>query len=240
MKTETYLVIIAVLAIFVMGAVLAAAVLYPGGLTGVTGTQNNYITVTAQGFAYGYPSEAVIYLYLNGSGPDSAIATSNASLTLQKLNFSLNKYINENTSEIKTLSYQLSKEHNSSIYEVDEDLEVTIPNIQNVSTVLQNLSSIQNIYVQTVSPTLSDSQKVKLRNLALSDALTNATTQAKVLAQNMTVTTHNITVTSFNVFYPYSLNAAASPSGGIGNKGTLIYSGENQVSETVTVQFSYK
>lgn len=239
MKTETYLVIIAVLAIFVMGAVLATAILYPGGVIGNPGSQSNYITVTAQGFAYGYPSEAVVYLYLNGSGPNSAIATSNATLTLQRLNFSLNRYINENTSQIKTLSYQLYKQHNSSAYEVEEDLQVTIPNIQNVSAVLQNLSSINNMYIQTVSPTLSDSQKTKLRNLALSDALANATTQAKVLAQNMTVTTHNITVTSFNVFYPYSLDATAS-AGGIGDKNTLIYSGENQVSETVTVQFSYK
>lgn len=241
MKTETYLLIIAVLAIFVMGAILATAVLYPGGLVATPGGQNNNIYVTAEGFAYGYPSQAVLYLYLSGSGPSSAIATSNASLTLQRLNYSLNSYINGNTTRIKTLAYQLYKQHNSSVYEVQESIEVTLPNIDNLSTAIQNLSSVGNVYVQQVSPVLSPSQQTALRNQALSSALANATAQAQVLAQNATVTVHNITVTSFGV-YPFGngLLAAASPSGGISNQGTLFYQGQNQVTESITAQFSYK
>lgn len=235
MKTETYLLIIAILAILVMGAVLATAVLYPNGVASLGG-RSNYITVSAQGFAYGYPTQAILYLSLNGSGPTASIATTNASLTLQRLNYSVKGYVNGNLSLIKTLSYSLFKVRNSTQYEVVESLKVTIPNINNASAALGNLSSINNVYVNSVSPVLSNSQIKAMIGEALSDALANATAQAKVLANNATVTTHNISVSSYYVFPSFN-SGAALPSGA---QASLFYSGQNQVSESITASFSYK
>ncbi len=236
MKTETYLVVIAALAILVMGAALAMEAVYQHGTAGST-TQPVYITVSAQGFSYGSPTQALLYLSLNGSGPTPTIATSNASLTVQKLNYSILRFMDGNASMMKTLSYSLFKEANSSQYEVVERLRAKIPDIENASAAIDAISAFGNVYIDSVSAVLSDSQISVMRNHALADALSNATSQARALAGNATVRVRNITVNSYSVF-PYAFSGstgieAKSPAG-------MIYAGQDQVSESITVTFAQR
>ena len=233
MRTETYLAIITVLAIFVMGGILAAAVLYPQGIG--RGVQQNYITVSAKGFAYGYPSQSSLYLTVNGTGPTAGLATMNASLAVQELNATMQKYIGGNSSMIKTMSYSLSKVHNSSAYEVVEGMRITLPDINSTGSALASAASVENVYVNAVVPALSKAQSKALVGEALSDALYNATSQAEVLARNATVSVHNVTVNSYYVF-PYALAGAAYATNG---GSSQFYSGQNQVAESITVTFTY-
>lgn len=239
MKPETYMVLITLFSILIMGAIVVLAVSRPPSLFGA-GPGQGTITVSAEGFAYGYPQQAYIYVSLNGSGQTASIASANASLALQRLNFSVERYLGGNLSRIKTTSYQLYKIHNSSAYEVYENLQLLIPNIDNLSYALANVSGISNVYVNSVSPVLSDYQIGGMRSQALAAALQNATSQAEILAHNASITQHNITVDSYTVMpLVYSAYGSAyqapSPS-----QGLVYYTGRNEVSESITASFSYK
>ena len=233
MKTEKPFAIVAIIALAITGVVLVTAVLYPQGVA--SANRVNYIMVSASGFASSRPSQAVVSLTINGSGATTAIATTNISVTLNALNSSLEKYVNGNTTLIKTLSYSLYKVYNESVYTAVESLQVKIPNIQNVSPLLGEISLVPNVYVSDVSATLSDLQVTLLRNLALQNALANATAQAQALAGNKILTMHNITVNSYYV-YPYSMGASAALKSDV---TPAFFGGENKVAESITTSFSY-
>lgn len=239
MKPETYMVLITLFSILVMGTIVVLAVARPSGIFGA-GVGQGTITVSAEGFAYGYPQQAYIYVSLNGSGQTASIAATNASLTLQRLNFSVERYLGGNLSRIKTTSYQLYRVHNSSAYEVYENLQLLIPNVDNLSYALANVSGISNVYVSSVSPVLSDYQISNMRSQALAAALENATSQASILAHNASVTQHNITVDSYTIMpLAYTAYGSSSPLPSP-EQGLVYYTGRNEVSESITATFSYK
>jgi uncharacterized protein YggE len=233
MKTEKLFATVTIIALAITGVVLVATVLYPQGIIGTN--QINYIMISASGFASSRPSQAIVSLNINGSGATTAMATANISVTLNVLNSSLEKYINGNTTLIKTLSYSLYKVYNESVYTAVESLQVKIPNIQNVSPLLGDISSVPNVYVSDVSAVLSDSQATALRSQALQNALANATAQAQALAGNKILTLHNITVNSYYI-YPYSLGASAALRSDV---TPAFFGGENKVVESITTSFSY-
>ncbi|MDE1824124.1 MAG: SIMPL domain-containing protein [Candidatus Micrarchaeota archaeon] len=238
MKPETTMTIITVLALLIMGIVLVVAVLYPNGF----GAQHqNAIYVSAQGFAYGAPQQAVAYLTINGSGATAEIATANVSLTLAKFNASVKKYVNGNMSMVKTVSYSLYLPHNSTDYVATEGIQVNIPNIQNASSFIGNMSTLSNLYISQVSAQLSNQQIKNLTSAAIADALQNATAQARSVSRfagNKTIMLANVTINSYRI-YPY-YNYASASSGKYGNPSPEFFSGTMQVAESVSAVFSYK
>ncbi|MDE1851705.1 MAG: SIMPL domain-containing protein [Candidatus Micrarchaeota archaeon] len=238
MKPETTMTIIAILALLIMGTVLVVAVLYPEGF-GASG--KNSIYVSAQGFAYAVPQQAVAYLTINGSGKTGEIATANMSLTLAQFNASVKKYVNGNMSMVKTVSYSLYKPANSTSYVAIEGVQVTIPNIQNASSFLGNMSTISNLYVSQVSAQLSNAQIKNLTGLAINDALQNATTQAGSVAKfagNKGLSLTNVTVNSYRI-YPYYNSYISAATNKYGNISPEFYSGTMQVAESVSAIFTY-
>ena len=89
-----------VVAILLAGAAIALSI--RGGSASPFGMQlgrsAGSITVSATGIASAYPAEAVIGLWVNGSGSTGQLATKNLSLTLTTLNQTLLSYVNGNTS----------------------------------------------------------------------------------------------------------------------------------------------
>ncbi len=226
--------IIAIVAIVAMAAIVALALLYPEGVL-----QNQvlkYVTVTASGTSYGYPQSAVLYASMNGTGPSSAIATSNLSLTVNKFNYTVSGYIGGNSSRISTQSYSLRRVWNSSYYEATESVTVSLPQVQNATPLLNALSLIPDVYINQVAASLTDQQVAQLTQNALSQALRNATSQATVLAANKTVTVRNITV-SRSYIYPYPIYSSGVASAQ--NQGSIFFNGRQGVQEQVTVVYSY-
>ncbi len=202
-----------------------------------------YITVTAEGAAYGIPDQEQVSVYVNGTGDTAAAAASSLSLTLAKFNDTVVPFVNGNLSDIQTTSYSLTKQYNRSVYTAEEGITVTIPNITNASAALGALSDMSNVYVYSASSVFSQGMVTQLRDQALAYALSNATAQAQVLAGGP-VAQHNITVSSY-VFYPlgasYPVGVAVDASGGFQSTGPtpIVYTGRSAVQESVTVQFSY-
>ena len=226
--------IIAIVAIVAMAIILILSVLYPNGTFQNQGL--TYVRVTASGTAYDYPQSATIYVSMNGTGATSAIATSNLTLTLNEFNFTVAKYIGDNTSRIRTQSYSLRKIWNSSNYEATELVSVTIPQVQNVTPLLTTLSLIQDVYISQVSAQLTNTQANTLTQEALSQALQNATAQATVLSENRTVTIRNITV-SRNYVYPFPMYSNAGVSSA--QQNSIFFNGRQGIEEQVTVVYSY-
>ncbi len=183
-----------------MAVILVLSVLYPNGAFQNSGL--SYITVTATGTNYSYPQAATLYVSMNGTGSTSAIASSNLSLTLSEFNYTVAKYIGNNSSRISTESYSLQKQWNSSKYVAVETVSVYIPQVQNVTALLSTLSVIQNVYINQVSAQLTVAQTMELSSEALAQALSNASAQAMVLSGNRAVRIRNITV-SRNYVYPF-------------------------------------
>lgn len=235
MKADSFLFIIAVLAILVMGILLALTIAYPQGLLSHNMT---YVTVTGSGVAYAIPSNATIFVTLNGTGSTPAIATSNLSLTLNEFNYTILKYAGGNSSRITTQSYSLYKVYNKSAYSATETVSVSIPSISNVTPALTALSLIQNVYINSVSSQLSQQQTAALTSSALQSALDNATAQAEQLSGNAVLYQKNVTVSKNYIYYPYySLAANANP---VSGQGPLYFNGREGVSEQVTVVFTHR
>ena len=226
--------IIAITAIVVMAIVLALSILYPNGAFQNHGL--TYLKITASGTDYAYPQSATVYVSMNGTGATAAIATSNLTLTLNQFNYTVAKYIGNNSSRITTQSYSLQKIYNSSNYKATELVSVSIPQVQNVTPLLTTLSLIQNVYIGQVLAQLANSQISTLTQSALAQALQNATGQAAVLSGNRTLTIRNMTV-SRNYVYPYPLysNAGVSASG----SNPIFFNGRQGVQEQITVVYSY-
>jgi uncharacterized protein YggE len=234
MKAETLLFMVTVVAILVLGAVVALVTVMPAGAKSAS---SSYITVTASGMAYASPQNATVYVTMNGSGNDSAIATANLSLALSNFNYTVMKYVGGNSSRITTESYTLYKVYNKSAYVATESVSVSLPAIQNVSAMLGELSHLKNTYINGVDAKLSAQQVSQLTGSALSSALNNATSQAQVLAGSAALTVRNITVSKGYPVYPYgSFASSAAPAPG---PSPIFYNGRQGVVEEVTVQYSY-
>ena len=235
MRTETTIVVFAFLALIFFGVAVLLDIAYPHGIQQQSGT----IDVSATGIAYGYPSRAVLALFINSSGSTPEIATSNLSFSISMLNNTLLKFIDNNFSLIKTESYSMFKQPNSSRYVALEQLEASIPNINNISDVLQSIAPVPNVYVSGVQSILSDNQTNVLREQALSLALANATSQAQTIAGNDTyISIRNVTINGYTI-YPYTAFAGALvPS--FKGASPIFFSGITGVKESVSVVFSFK
>ncbi|MGC8479129.1 MAG: SIMPL domain-containing protein [Candidatus Micrarchaeia archaeon] len=193
------------------------------------------VTVTATGTVQQEPTQGVIYVYINGTGLTENIANDNLSLTLEILNTSMLKYVGGNLSNINTQSYYINKIKNSSTYQAVEYLELTIANIKNMSAALSTLAKINNTYVSGVYAQLSPIQITQMRNQALSQAISNATSQAEILENNASLKVENITVGQAR-FPVFLASDASSIYSGAPNK-QLFYYGEQGLTESVTVTF---
>ncbi len=234
MRTDAFLFVIAVLAVLVVGAVLALSILYPNGVP--EARQAGRISISASGIAYASPSMATMYVTINGSGYTPAMATANLSETMDAFNSTVLKYIGGNMSGITTQSYSMRKVYNRTAYQAAEFVAVSIPNIGNVSPILGSISAINNVYVDQVEAQLSGSQTGAMINDALSQAVQNATSQAQEIAKNSTLTITNISVYSTPKYFYYPLAAAA----GAGTNGQLYFNGRQGVRETVSIEFLYR
>ncbi len=229
---EPMIFIILVLVILIMGAIIVIGTLYPSGISATGG--RSYVEITATGEASASPTEAIAYLTVNGSGSTPKLALDSLTTSLDTLNITLLRYTG-NASQIKTVSYSMNKVYNSSAYEAQEGVSVTLRNISNVSPMLEALSSLSNVYVSGVSSMLSDIQSSRLGGAALLDALDNATIQARVLTGNATLTIRNITEENYFV-YPMSAFAASSAQQA---PGPSYSAGSEEVVERINVVFSY-
>ncbi|MHB1830101.1 MAG: SIMPL domain-containing protein [Candidatus Micrarchaeaceae archaeon] len=231
------MIILALIAILAMASVLMAGVLYPNGIFGSQGL--THLTVSASGVSYGYPQVATIYVKMNGTGNNAAIAAANLSLTLSQFNFTILKYLNNNSSRISTQSYSLQRVYNSSKYEASEMVSLSVPQVANVSAILGTLSLIQNVFVIQTSSSLSSQQSEQLIQSALGLAIQNATSQAQVAAGSNEISIKNMTVSKGYVYpmYPAAYSAGANAGSA---QNPLFFNGREGVQEQVTVEFVYK
>ncbi len=233
MRTEHYTTLIAVLAILAMGVILALSVLYPKGLPQSAKT----VTVSASGSSSALPQDGVLDIYANGTGGTAGIATSNLSLTLAQVNETLLKYTTAN--QVRTQYYNLGMERNSSVFIASEGLHVIIPEVGNTTAALMGLSSLKNVYVQDAGAMLSSRQVAALREAALRSALRNATAQAETLTGNATLTTSNMTTSTYRVYEPLGLTAGSSVSNPAKEPSQLFFNGNESIVESVSVTFTY-
>ncbi len=233
MRQDQFMFMIAVLAVLIMGILLALAILYPNN----TFSKGEYTTVvvSASGTSYALPENAVLYVTMNGTGKTAAIAAANLSLTLSQFNYTVLKYTNNDSGEISTLSYSLHKQYNGTGYVAEESLSVYLPSIDTVNQLLSTLSFIKNVYIDQISAQLSQQQVSEMTKNALTIALQNATSQAEILSNNSTLSLKNITVSEQYRIYPY----VASTSN-LGGENQFFFEGRQGVTESVTAVFNYR
>ncbi len=222
------------------GLVAVASAVGSGGAR--TPASIGYVTVSATGGVNGYPTQAKVYLMVNGSGPTTQLATQNISLTLGQLNSTLYPFVGGNMSKVSTESYNIYKAYNKSAYVATEQVGVTVPEIGNVSMLLGALSRIPNVYVESTSAQLSDPQIAALRSQALAIAMQNATAQATAVLSGKGVSVDNVTISSYSV-YPYyygGVFGGASIAPPAAASSPVFFSGTSRVSESVTVLFTYQ
>ncbi len=259
---------VAVCAVLVLGAV-ALLTLYSHGsiqmISAPNATGNHTITISAQGFASGQPNQTLLYLRINGTGSTTQNAVANLSASTALLNKTLSSYIGGNLSNIMTTSYYVDvrcnniyypysgsggaaiypygyKCNSTATYEAVESLQVTLPNQANAGAALNSVSAIPNVYVESVQDQFSNAQVASLRPLALASAMANATAQARAtLGNGYTVSAENISVNSFNyrVFPLYASGTAVGGSSPGAAPQPIIFPGTSQVTESITVIFSY-
>lgn len=196
-------------------AIIGVAALFLSGRGGV-----QTITVQASGVAYGFADQATMYIYANGTGQTAALANSNLSATTGAVSNVVMGYLNGNTSLIQTQSYNVFKTKiqscsgsvctNRTAYQATQTILVTIPSILNVSNVVASLAAIPSININGVSQKISAAMYARLLNDSLSDAVQNATSQAKALAgSDHYVSIMNITTQSVPIFYGLAASSAA-------------------------------
>lgn len=207
------------------------------------GNQKNTgsIEITATGSASGIPTEGLLTVGVTGRGSTAYAATYNLSKDVSQLNTTIIKYLNGNLSNIATTSYNLYNQSGAYYtsyngYVAEEYMSITIPNINNASSVLGSLSSVNGISVSGLSQKFSSGQLSSLRTVALQRALSNATDQAEGLLPGKTLIARNISVSYYNpIVIPYAFAAsAAMPSPNPG-----YFTGTESVTGSVNVVFSY-
>ncbi len=234
-------ILIAVMLFLLFG--LGAA--YKGNFGGLTKMRT--ITIKASGFANAKPAEADMSLVANGTGKTTNDAVQNLTSTMNAFNSTIGSYINNNFSLVTTTYFNVYPRviynysngfytSNRSGYIATEGLTVKLLNVSNVGGAIGSLSGIPSIYVVYVQQRLSDAQLTGMRSTALSNALANATSQATALVGTNNLTVENISINNF-YYYPYYANNML---GGGASTGTVqYYGGIEQVTESITVTFSY-
>lgn len=213
------------------------------------------ITVTATGAASANPAAAKVYVTLNATGSSASLANANLATLVNRLNNTVLPYLNGNLSNIQTTSYQIYQPtnctypisqiyppvcipHTQNYFVAIEGIAVTVPSISNVPQLVTQISAIPNLALQNVQAQLSDAQKSALNQQALSQALANATTQARLLAGSGTsLVIQNITVTNSQFIYPFAGAGALSVSSKSLN-GTAFFGGVTTIQKSVYVVFS--
>lgn len=205
----------------------------------------SHLSITASGSAVGVPTQARIYVSVEGRGGTARVATDNLTASLDSMSSALQPLVGENSSMISTDYYNLYNYsgfyytgYNG--YVATEGVSITIPDIDNVSAALGALSSVNGISIQSTYAQLSDSQLVSMRDLALARAVANATSQAEALLPGKNLTASNITIGY--VYSPIILPVSASAlmsSAGAGGQVPEYFKGTQTLTETVTVRFSY-
>jgi len=272
-KFVFYLIIFFAVLVFIALIALSLGAYRFGNGTGINpGGATSVITLSATGTASSRPTQAQVSITINGTGATTASAVQNISTTLNMFNSTVYKFLNGNMSLIETTYYSVYKPYqycpiystnatssggiaypvpvpkcvsNNPGYTAAEDLSLTLPNINNASSFLGAIAAIPNIYVGSVSPSLSSNQTASLRASALALAISNATSQADaLLGPNEVIYSRNISVNSYYI-YPYGV-AESSGSGALasvaGRNATIspqFYSGTSQVTDTVSVVFHY-
>lgn len=219
-----------------------------GGYWGSNGTSKmRTVTISATGFASATPSEADMSLVVNATGKTTQEAVQNITAALGAFNSTIGSYIGKNFSLVTTTYFNLypriiynysngTYTSHKSGYIATENLLVKLPDVNSVGSAIWALSNIPNIYVSSVSRGLSDAQIGSMRSEALSNALANATSQAIALVGADNLTTESISISNYYV-YPYY--ASAAPKGLNATAVPQYYGGMNQVTESITVTFSY-
>jgi len=251
MKNNPMPYVLAIVILIAVVALLAVSFLFrASGYGNQAPNQNsnvNYLTISASGTVSNRSTEGIIDAMINGTGRTNEAAVQNISATLLQFNKTIYQYVNGNLSDISTNYFNVYKAYNSSNYTAMEDIEVTIPSINNVSAALGALSAIPNVYPSAISTQLTNNQISAMRVKALSLAMQNATEQARAVIGNGTITATNISVNNY-YFYPYryGLGAVPAASGAGGSYTTTVtippqfYGGTSQITESVTVVFSYR
>lgn len=220
-------------------AIMIVAVLYAAA-SGHAGAPQGYVTVSASGSASEPPSQALLYVTVNGTGPTVQGAVSNMSAAMQGVNSTLYGYLGGNASMISTTQYNVYRTYNRSTYTATESVTVTVPNVSDVNQALGALSRLNQTYVTGVSARLSDSQVSELRGEALKSALLNATEQAGQLVYPKDVRLTNASISSY-VIRPYPMYAASAAASGVPTREVTpsFFGGTAYVSESITAVFSY-
>ncbi len=230
---------IALLLVAVLLAITVIAVLYSVASPGTKAPQG-YITVSASGFASAPPSQALLYITVNGTGATVYDAVYNMSAAMQSVNATIVGYVHGNMSMVSTSQYSVYKTYNRSTYTATESVVVTMPNISDVNAALGKLSALANAYVTGVSAQLSADQVTQLRTQALKAALLNATEQAGELVSPMGVKMTNVSISGY-VIRPYPVYALAAGGSAPVAKDVApsFFGGTSKVSESISAVFSY-
>lgn len=226
-------------------AILGAALLLSiaSGLLRMGGSHT--ITVTATGTVSGIPSAATLYLYANGTGASAINATTNLSTTLASLNSTLATYVNGNFSNVTTSSYSLRQANFTKngtrmpyiAYIATEWIYIAV-NATNAGPLLGAISKTPNVYVSSTSTALSKTQYKSMMSASISAAMANATSQARaVVGAGVVLTTTNVTVSNYRVYYPMYASSSAKIVPGVANP--TFYPGTAGVTSTVFVIFTY-
>ncbi len=253
--------LVTLIAVLLLGAVAIVSITHSNsyGSTappqGNTTTTNHAITVTATGYARGQPSQAQMYINVNGTGSTTQNAVANLSSTMGNLNNTIYAYVGDNLSNIETSSYNVEAICNGTYYtisstlyprfkcsypvtyEADERLIALLPNQTQAGAAVNALSAIPNVYVSSIYSKFSNAQIAALRPIALSDAMQNATEQASAtLGSGYNISVLNVSVNSY-YFRPFPLYVASTASSS--PPPPIIYGGTSTISESVTAVFAY-
>ncbi len=227
-KAEKLFLAVAIVAILALASVQIVGELahYPIASPALTN-----ITISATGSASAAPQAAVLYIYANGTGSTTALATANLSQTVSAINSTLYPYVSGNLSNIQTTSYQLGRQYNSSLFKATESISATVP-LSQAGAALDSLSTIPNVYLTDVSVQLSGQQSATLRSEALNAAVANATAQAQQIAgPNVRLVVVSVTANGAYYVTPGLYTASAS--------NAQIFGGTSSIVESVTVKYSY-
>ena len=199
------------------------------------------ISVSASGYASAIPAIAQISIDVNSTGATPEVATANLSSTINAINASIYQY--QNGSKLQTEYYSVYRStyalNNSNttprktIYLASEILYASVP-ISKLNDAITSLSSVNNIEIDGITPKLSSAQNTQLSNIALSNALVNATQKAQLLAGSAAIYIQNISsYQSYYSPYPipqYSMYSASYP---------IVSYGNSTVTQTVSVIYRY-
>ena len=244
--------------------VALVAVVFLGAAAIYRPSHQRTIMISASGTATASPSISRLSVTINGTGSTAAIAQHNLSVVASNLNDTLMPYLNGNASLIQTTYYSVYQPTNCTYppivkpvnasgdvivypptycvptrlpyFVATESITITVPNIANTSAVLDKMSGIGSLQLQNVEADLSKSQLTTLNQNALSSALSNATSQATLLASGSSVTVLNITVQN-SYFYGYPAMSVTSAAGAARDSNSSFFSGTQSVQKSIYVVY---